>query len=83
MRTKAGDRRMQARKRANTRPTRPNTTKTRTERQGIIPKPKPAAHLQTSGDPLGSSTGIARMCLDLNYATKIYIERELKTNVVN
>lgn len=39
--------------------------------------------LRTSRDRSRSSSGIARMCLDLNYATKIYVERELKANVVN
>lgn len=83
MRTKAGDRRPRVRKRSQYAPNEAKYNQNSNWKARIIPKPKPAAHLQTSGDPLGSCTGIARMCLDLNYATKIYIERELKTNVVN
>lgn len=67
----------------NTRPRNSDTTRNRTEKGGITPKLKPAAHLQISHVRSGTSHGIARMCLDLNYATKIYVERELKTNVVN
>lgn len=83
MRAKEGGGMPQARKRDQYTLKEPEHNLKTNRKAEIIPKLKPAAHLQTSRDRSRSSKWIAQMCLDLNHATKIYVERELKTNVVN
>lgn len=83
MRTKAGDEIPQARKRDQHTP---NEAKYNLKSDGkveIIPNTEASS---TSADITWRHKILLRdsqMCLDLNHATKIYVERELKTNVVN